>query len=248
MGFLSKKASCSGFVVQEAIVLGPSTIGPRSFVDAATIVGYPQRNKLLNLLEGSPDSQPAGFEVLDSLSSGSTVGSGCILRSGCIVYEEAVLGDGVELGHGVLVRTGSKVGERTRIGSYAQLDGAVEIGRGAIIQSQVYLPHLTKVGSNVFMGPAAKVTNDKYPPSKRIVHTIIEDNAVIGSGALLLPGIRVGENAVVAAGAVVTRDVKPGVVVAGIPAREVYTREEYEERKRAYENNAVREIKFKSKQ
>ena len=247
MGFLSKKANCRGVVMQEAVVLGPSTVGPGSFVDSVTIVGYPQRGKILTLVE-SLKNQLVSFEILDDLSSGSIVGSGCIVRSGCIIYEEAIVSDEVELGHGVLVRAGSKIGERTKIGSHSQLDGAVEVGQGVVIQSQVYLPHLTKVGDNVFMGPAVKVTNDRYPPSRKLVSTVIEDNVVIGSGALLLPGVRIGEGAVVAAGAVVTRDVAPGVVVAGIPARKVYTREEYEKRKQTYENNSDRGIKFKSRQ
>ncbi|HID41915.1 MAG TPA: N-acetyltransferase, partial [Pyrodictium sp.] len=110
------------------------------------------------------------------------------------------------------------------------------VGDNTNIQSQVYLPHLTRVGNNVFIGPAARVTNDKYPVSKRLIPTIIEDNVIIGAAAVLLPGVRVGEGAVVAAGALVTRDVKPSTVVAGAPAREIYTRGEYEERRRMYEN------------
>ena len=236
MGFFSKKALSEGVVVDEAIVLGPSTIGPESFVDGFTIIGYPSRAKLLDFLKSNPKNIIAGFEMLDTLSSGSKLGRRCIIRSNCIIYEEVTLRDNVELGHYVLIRSGSTVGYNTRVGSYSQLDGSVEIGDNTNIQSQVYLPHLTRVGSNVFIGPAARVMNDKYPVSKRLVPTIIEDKVIVGAAAILLPGIRIGAEAVIAAGALVTRDVNPSTVVAGAPAREIYTRREYEEKRRIYEN------------
>ncbi len=235
MGFFSRKASSDGIVVEEAVVLGPSTIGSGSFVDGFTILGYPRRSKLIGLLKNNPRDVVVGFELLDFLSSGSKLGRGCIVRSNCVIYEDVMLEDKVELGHGVLIRAGSIVGRNARIGSYSQLDGSVEVGNNTNIQSQVYLPHLTRVGNNVFIGPAAKVMNDKYPASSKLLPTVIEDNVIVGASALLLPGIRIGEGAVIAAGAVVTKDVKPSAVVAGVPAREIYTRREYDEKKRVYE-------------
>ena len=83
------------------------------------------------------------------------------------------------------------------------------------------------IGKNVFIGPSAALTNDPYPPSEKLVGVIIEDNAIIGSKAVIKAGVTVGKNSVVAMGAVVINDVPPDTVVAGIPAKPKYSRDEY---------------------
>jgi len=240
MGFISKKADIRGTIVEGAVIFGKSLVLEGSFVDASSIIGYPSRDKLLKI-KGEKKGV-ISLEKIDELSEGSYIGSGCIIRSYCIVYERVELVENVELGHGVLIRSGSRVESGTRIGSFSQLDGEVKIGKNTNIQSQVYLPHLTTVGNNVFIGPAAKITNDKYPVSKRLVETIIEDDVIIGSGALILPGVKIGHGAVIAAGAIVSKDVRSGVVVVGAPAREVYSRDEYESRRRRYESGERNKI------
>lgn len=226
-GFISKKAKILGKVLGPSTILGESFVGKDTIIDQGVYVGYPRRNKLL--------SNPRGIEELDALSSGSRIGLRCIIRSQTIIYEEAEVGDEVEVGHGVMIREGSKIGSDTRIGSFTQLDGTVTIGSNVNIQSRVYLPHLTVVEENVFIGPCAIVTNDRYPVSKRLSGVKIGKGAVIGAGAILMAGIQISEGAVVAAGAVVTRDVPANKVVAGVPARIKMDREEYEEKKRRYE-------------
>lgn len=80
------------------------------------------------------------------------------------------------------------------------------------------------IGDNVFIGPHVVFTNDKYPPSegawKTGPPTIVEDYVSIGANATILPGVTIGRSARVGAGAVVTKDVKPGMLVVGVPARE----------------------------
>ena len=80
------------------------------------------------------------------------------------------------------------------------------------------------------------ITNDPYPMSKRMVGVTIEDGAVIGGGSVIKAGVTIGKGSVVAMGAVVTKDVPPGVVVLGVPARVVYTRKEYDAKKKAWES------------
>jgi acetyltransferase-like isoleucine patch superfamily enzyme len=115
------------------------------------------------------------------------------------------------------------------------VDGRVKIGREVSIQSGVYIPPMSEVGDRVFLAPFVVITNDKYPPSRRLLGVKIENDAVIGANSVLVSGVRIGEGAVVASGAVVTRDVPPRKVVMGVPARVVGTREEYDEKKREYE-------------
>jgi len=229
MGFISRRAVVRGYVMGSSIILGDSVIGDGSIIDNLVYVGYPARGKLLR--------GPKSIEELDELSSGSRIGSRCVIRSLSVIYEGVELGDGVELGHGVMIRENSRVGANSRIGSFTQLDGRVEVGANVNIQSRVYLPHLSTVEDGVFIGPGVIITNDLYPVSGRLVGVRLGRGAVIGAGAILLAGIEVGENAVVAAGSVVTRSVPPNSVVLGSPARVRMTREEYERRKRAYEES-----------
>ena len=232
-GFFSGKAEIKGRVSREATILGPSKIDKGTLIDSYCIIGYPTRQKIL-------DTREMDFSVLDKLSEGTLVGAGCIIRSHSILYENVILASNVETGHGVLIRSGSRVGENTKIGSFSQLDGAVKIGNRVNIQSQVYIPHLTEIEDEVFIGPAARITNDPYPVSRKLTGAKIRKGAIIGSGAIILPKVTIGEYAVVAAGSVVTRDVKPWTVVAGVPARELYSREEYERRKKQYEEGDIK--------
>ena len=233
MKFCSRKAKLEGALFEgDHVVLGPSVIHEGTLIGDKVILGYPIRRKMLLLLK---EGRGIDFEALDAVSEGVRVGKQCIIRSNTIVYEQARIGDNVETGHMVLIREGSCVGSGTRVGSFAVLDGKVLIGKNVSIQTGVYLPHLTRVEDNVFLGPHVRVTNDKYPPSSKLRGVIIEEGAVIGAGAVLMAGVRIGRRAVVAAGAVVTKDVAPGIVVAGVPARPIGTRDEYEEKKRAWE-------------
>ena len=230
LGFISKKAVIRGVVSRGAVIYGPTEISEGCFVDDA-VIGYPTRGRLMYVLEKSSDAT----EALDEVSLGAYLGPRCIVRSGCIIYEEVMMEDSVELGHGVLIRSGSVVRSGSRIGSFTQLDGKVLIGKNVNIQSNVYLPHLTKILDDAFLGPGVTMTNDLYPVASALKGPTIGAKAIIGSRAVILPGVNIGEGAVVGAGSVVTRDVKPYTVVYGVPAREVYSREEYERRKAMYE-------------
>ncbi|MEM2763652.1 MAG: DapH/DapD/GlmU-related protein, partial [Sulfolobales archaeon] len=153
------------------------------------------------------------------------------------------LHDEVELGHNVLIREGTVVNAKTKIGTGTIVDGHTTIGNNSNIQSGVYIPISTKIGNRVFIGPRAVITNDRYPPSKRIVETIIEDDAVIGANSTIVAGVRIGRRAVVAAGAVVTKDVDSDTVVAGVPAKPIMKRDEYEARKKRYEESGNTSLK-----
>lgn len=101
------------------------------------------------------------------------------------------------------------------------IGNGVRIGEGTKIQAFVFIPECVVIGKNVFIGPHVCFTNDRYPPSNRQdwAPTIVQDDVSIGAGAVITPGITIGEGARIAAGAVVTKDVPPGTHVRGVPAR-----------------------------
>ncbi len=227
MGFISSRAKLGNVILgPNATILGPSIIGDGTFIDDYVTLGYPVRAKLRTI---------KGLNELDELSGGVTVGENCIIRRGAVIYENVSIGNNVEFGHSVLVRENTVIGDGSRIGTLTVIDGYVKIGARVNIQSMVYIPIGTVIEDDVFIGPNAVITNDKYPPSRRLQGVVIRRGAVIGANATLIAGIEVGENSVVAAGAVVTRNVPPNTVVAGVPAKPLYSVEEYVRRRSAYE-------------
>ncbi|MFN7106042.1 MAG: DapH/DapD/GlmU-related protein [Pyrobaculum sp.] len=223
MGFISPRAKiAASYISPHAHIYGPTEVGQDSFIDAA-VVGYPARDKLLRL------------KNLEEASAGAKVGKSAVVRWGVVIYEEVEIGDGVEMGHNVLIRELSKLGNGVKVGTQTVIERGVKIGDGAWIQSMAYIPNGTVIEEGVFIGPNAVITNDRYPPSRRLAPVVIRKGAVVGANSTLVAGIEVGEGAVVAAGAVVTRDVPPGVVVAGVPARVVAAADEYLRKKAMYE-------------
>ncbi len=150
----------------------------------------------------------------------------------------AKLGKNVRIWHFAYVGDNTIIDDNVKIGSLAHVDYNVHIGSGTMIEGSVYIPPMSRIGKNVFIGPAAVLTNDPYPPSKRMIGVTIEDNAVIGARAVIKAGVRVGRRSVVAMGAVVTRDVPPGKVVMGVPARVAYTRKQFDAKMKAWESGA----------
>ena len=153
------------------------------------------------------------------------------------ISEKAKLGKNVKIWHFAYVGNDTEIGDNVKIGSLAHVDYNVKIGENTMIEGLVYIPPLSRIGKNVFIGPAASLTNDPYPASKKMIGITIEDGAVIGSRAVIKAGVKIGKNSVVAMGAVVTKDVPPNCVVVGVPAKVKYSREEYDKRKKKWEDS-----------
>lgn len=121
-----------------------------------------------------------------------------------------------------VVLPGAVIGRDCNINAHVFIENDVIVGDRVTIKPGVQLWDGLRVGDDVFIGPNATFTNDLYPRSKQpfeLKQTIIGQGASIGANATILPGIRIGENAMIAAGTVVTKDVPDGKLVMGVPAR-----------------------------
>jgi UDP-3-O-[3-hydroxymyristoyl] glucosamine N-acyltransferase len=154
------------------------------------------------------------------------IGAGCSVGANAILYYGAEVGPDTLVGDSAAIREESTVGAGCLLGRTATIDHDVEVGDGTIVGFGTALSAKSKVGRRVFVAPRVICTNDNAMGARgwveeEIVGQTIGDEARIGANATLLPGIAIGEAAVVAAGAVVTRDVEPGTTVMGVPARPV---------------------------
>jgi acetyltransferase-like isoleucine patch superfamily enzyme len=192
------------------LIYGKTVIGKNTYIAENAVIGHPGKEEKELLLAGRFD------EV-----AGAHIGNNCIIRDYAVIYSNAKLGDHVQTGHHILVREYTTIGEHTLVGSGTIIDDRCKIGSHVSIQSMVYIPTNTTIEDNVFVGPRVCLTNDKYMGRGNINLSgpHIKQFARIGGNATILPGVTIGEDAVVAAGAVVTKDVPPYAVVAGVPAR-----------------------------
>jgi acetyltransferase-like isoleucine patch superfamily enzyme len=139
-----------------------------------------------------------------------------------IVEPGASLGPGTKVWHHAHVRDGAQVGADTQIGKNVYVDAGAVVGSGCKIQNNVSVYHGVVVEDDVFVGPSAVFTNDMTPRafgSWSVTPTLVRRGASIGANATIRCGITIGEYAMVAAGAVATRDVTDHELVAGNPAR-----------------------------
>jgi UDP-2-acetamido-3-amino-2,3-dideoxy-glucuronate N-acetyltransferase len=126
---------------------------------------------------------------------------------------------------------GCEIGDESKIGTFVEIQRGVRIGRRVKISSHTFICEGVQIEDQVFVGHGVTFINDKYPRATTssgelqsdrdwtVVPTVVRRGASIGSGSTILCGVEIGERAIVGAGSVVTRNVPPGAIVAGNPAR-----------------------------
>ena len=195
-------------------VYGSCSLGKNCIILEKVILGYPTKN----ILDQAIDK---GFEIEEHFFNGAQIGDNAIIRPASIIYCDVIIGDNLRTGHNVMVRENSKIGNNVLIGTNVVIDGYTIIGNNVSIQSNVYIPTNTVIEDNVFLGPCSVLTNDKYPIRLKfgLKGPILRKGASIGANSTILPGVEIGEGAMVAAGAVVTKDVPPWKLAIGCPAK-----------------------------
>jgi acetyltransferase-like isoleucine patch superfamily enzyme len=182
------------------------SLGESSTVGDFVILGVPPRGK-----------EPGELET--------RIGAGAQIRSHTVIYAGNVIGDHFQTGHAVMIRELNTIGDRVSVGSHSIIEHHVTIGDRVRIHSNAFIPEYSVLGEGSWVGPSATFTNAAYPLGRdakaRLRGPQLLTGAKIGANATLLPGVVIGHDALVGAGAVVVRDVPDGKIVVGNPARVV---------------------------
>lgn len=152
---------------------------------------------------------------------------GCevVVRSGAVIYAGVTIGDGTLIGHHTLLRSLVAVGQQSQLGHHLTVERASSIGAQVRCSPGSHITSSCVLADRVFLGAGVRTVNDRQliwrDPDREpeLVPPRFDRGARVGSGSVILAGITVGEDALVGAGSVVTRDVPAGAVAYGVPAR-----------------------------
>lgn len=196
---------------QGAVVYPGTVIGDNCVIQDGAVVGKPAVLGRSSTATG--DVPPA------------VLADGVSVCANAVVFAGAQLGPGAIVGDHAIVRERVKIGERTVVGANVVVENDTTVGDRVKIQTGAYVTAHMAVEDDVFIAPAVVTTNDntmgRHGDDHQNQGPILRRACRVGAGAILLPGVEVGEEAFVAAGALVTRDIAPGMLAMGAPAKEV---------------------------
>jgi acetyltransferase-like isoleucine patch superfamily enzyme len=214
-----------GLILGDDVTVGDGVLfGPNVVVEEGTRIGEAsviEGGALLGKVPRLARTSSTQAESLPALRLGVRV----TVCAGAIVYAGSVLGDEAIIGDHAQVRERSVIGPQTVVGRGSAIDNDVMVGARVKIQTNVYITAFSVVEDDVFVGPGASTTNDDTM-SRHGREYVLEGATLrracrVGGKAVLVPGVEVGEEAFVAAGAVVTKDVPARAFMVGVPARQV---------------------------
>lgn len=146
------------------------------------------------------------------------IGANSIIRSGTIIYSGSTIGDNFQTGHNVTVREDTIIGNHVSLGTLSDIQNHCTLGNYVRLHSNVFVPKLTQIDDCVWIFPHVVFTNDPTPPSENEIGAHVHSFSIISARALILPGVEIFGDSLVAAGAVVTKDVMEYSIVKGNPA------------------------------
>lgn len=186
---------------------------------------------MLNTIENAVVEQPSNIDdgVVIGYKTGRNIadrtlaiGPDANIRHGSIIYEGTRIGRGFQTGHNVVIREENVIGDNVGIWSNSVIDYGCRVGNNVKIHTNVYVAQFTTIEDEAFLAPGVTIANDMRPLCAECTHAggpTIKRGARLGVNVTILPGVTIGEYALVGAGAVVTKDVPAHAVVYGNPAR-----------------------------
>jgi acetyltransferase-like isoleucine patch superfamily enzyme len=158
-----------------------------------------------------------------------TIGPHAVIRAFTVIYAGSAIGAHLETGHNAVIREENQIGDYVNIWNNSTIDYGCVVGCHVRIHCNVYVAQFTTLEDEVFLAPGVMIANDPHPLCRlHLDGPTIQRGARVGINATILPGVVIGRDALVGAGAVVTRNVPSGAIVVGNPARVIGTVDKFE--------------------
>lgn len=193
----------NAYIDNNTVIKSGTHIGNNAFIGANCIIGECQSD-FINT------RKPIVHEL--------TIGDNCVIRSGTIIYCESSIGHNFSTGQMAIIRERTKIGNHVSIGTLNTTDGDCQIGHYVRTNTKVHIAGGTIIDSFVWLFPGVIFTNDPAPPSSLFAGAHVHAFAAIATGSIILPGRKIGQDALIGAGSVVTKNVGSYSFVSGNPA------------------------------
>jgi UDP-3-O-[3-hydroxymyristoyl] glucosamine N-acyltransferase len=228
----------TAIIDSEAIIADNVTIGPYAVIGKATV----NRGSILHphcvIADGvetgcNVEVFPGAYIGKEPKGAGALarkpeyerwvkIGDACSIGTNSVIYYDVDIGSNTLIGDSASIREKCRIGDQCVISRCVTVNYATTIGARTKVMDNSHITGNATIGSDVFISTMVGTTNDnlvRHGYAEHVVGPVIEDRVVVGVGASLLPAVLIGHDAIVAAGSVVTKDVPPKVLVAGVPAR-----------------------------
>lgn len=194
------------YIDSNSIIRSGVVIGKNAFIGSNCIVGE-------YLMDFCKDRKQHDHPLI--------IGDKALIRSGSIIYGGSRIGNNFQTGHQITIREKTIIGDNVSIGTLSDIQGNCKIGNYVRLHSNVHIGQLSTIDDFVWVFPYVVLTNDPTPPSERFVGVHVHPFAIIATGAIIMPGLEIGQDSLIGAGAIVTKSVEPYSVSVGNPAKRI---------------------------
>ena len=192
------------YIDSNTVIRSGSTIGKGAFIGSGCIIGE-------YWMDFCRDRQQHIHPLM--------IGENALIRSGSILYAGSDIGTDFQSGHQVTIREKTRIGNHVSVGTLSDIQGNCTIGNYVRLHSNVHVGQLSRIDDFVWIFPYVVLTNDPTPPSEHFEGVHVHPFAIIATGSIIMPGLEIGQDCLIGAGAIVTKSVDPYAVAVGNPAK-----------------------------